>query len=901
VSDASATFSFADLVRELALAWKTLAVYPPTHPACAGATDGAMRQLEGLTAPTGSFAIGVARDALVAGDERVTGSRAQRLAERLHQLGVGVVRFQQGIAEPELAAFLRSLRQEPGQDAVALLRSRLAEQGADHVEVEARDFSHLVATDDLEAPTTPAGANAPSLWEQILGNQLLRGPASGDQPANLARVVELINRYLPSGGYGEGFGDGLTPSSVAAAHAAGIANPPPSVTPANAGVHAAPAATAAGVGPPGRGNPAPADAPGGDHATSDAPGGVQATTPPSVTPANAGVHAASAATAAGPGAPGPSHPAPADAPGGDHATPRPATAPPSVTPANAGVHAAPAATAAAGSSPPAGAPGGTPAARVGSARGVTTTRSAVPGAGQGAVFAPELLALLRRVQEAVGGHTETAVSTGQLFLVRQVGELVGALPRGLREQVLDAALARLAGERGSRAGIETLATTVSATEMVTSLRRLRTQHRRLAHPAVAWLEALQRSDTLAAAGGPAATSSELQALLAEGEDRPMLRADEPVLEQPPEVRITPLSGELAAEARGLLAWQQVGVLLRTLVELLEAAADEPQAVAVLVRLESLFLQLLQGLRLPAAKALVTHLEGLAHRRAAAGVGSEGAHEAARGIADAIAASLERLRGTATVSLLVELVPTLQPDELAAVRAWVGDLGRPLIRALLLALGEEEDRARRRVLFDFVRSLSAEVVDEARALLADPRWYVVRNMIALLHSVGDQKVGPQLVSCLEHPDPRVRLEALRNVAEVSAGLPPALVRRLMADPDPKVAARAARLGGNLGAERATAPLLAVVSPLDPLGRHREERIRALLALGDLGDPEVLPRIKRFFSTLTVDHPDERRAAFQSLAGYPEEARAPFVEKGLRSRDPAIRALCERLTTEDPRHE
>ncbi|PYQ43218.1 MAG: hypothetical protein DMF77_10670 [Acidobacteria bacterium] len=45
-------------------------------------------------------------------------------------------------------------------------------------------------------------------------------------------------------------------------------------------------------------------------------------------------------------------------------------------------------------------------------------------------------------------------------------------------------------------------------------------------------------------------------------------------------------------------------------------------------------------------------------------------------------------------------------------------------------------------------------------------------------------------------------------------------------------------------------------------------------------------------------EERRAAFRSLSLYPSEARRPYVERGLRTRDPEIRRVCERLDRESP---
>ena len=40
--------------------------------------------------------------------------------------------------------------------------------------------------------------------------------------------------------------------------------------------------------------------------------------------------------------------------------------------------------------------------------------------------------------------------------------------------------------------------------------------------------------------------------------------------------------------------------------------------------------------------------------------------------------------------------------------------------------------------------------------------------------------------------------------------------------------------------------------------------------------------------------ERRAAYESLASYPADAREPYVQRGVASRDAAIRAICGKVT-------
>jgi hypothetical protein len=45
-------------------------------------------------------------------------------------------------------------------------------------------------------------------------------------------------------------------------------------------------------------------------------------------------------------------------------------------------------------------------------------------------------------------------------------------------------------------------------------------------------------------------------------------------------------------------------------------------------------------------------------------------------------------------------------------------------------------------------------------------------------------------------------------------------------------------------------------------------------------------------------EERLAAFRALAGFPPGPRRPYLERGLRSRDPEVRELCRRLGERAP---
>jgi HEAT repeat protein len=187
-----------------------------------------------------------------------------------------------------------------------------------------------------------------------------------------------------------------------------------------------------------------------------------------------------------------------------------------------------------------------------------------------------------------------------------------------------------------------------------------------------------------------------------------------------------------------------------------------------------------------------------------------------------------------------------------------------------------------------------MVPHAVALLADPRWFVVRNMLSLLRQTGVWLPLRDLEPALAHADARVRAEAVRCLTLAAPPASVATLERLIGDEDERVAETVVALVGSGRLAAGREPLVAMLRRPDPLGRHRALRLKALQALGELGDRRVLAELRPYFrSWLPVVSADERRAAFASLVRYPQADRVPLLQQGLRSRDPAVRALCRQL--------
>jgi len=168
------------------------------------------------------------------------------------------------------------------------------------------------------------------------------------------------------------------------------------------------------------------------------------------------------------------------------------------------------------------------------------------------------------------------------------------------------------------------------------------------------------------------------------------------------------------------------------------------------------------------------------------------------------------------------------------------------------------------------------------------------MVLLLRTVGDQTSLPQVRRCAEHPDLRVRLEAIKSLFAADSQRSADLLAQAINDRDPTVAEAAIGLVGSYNITQGVAPLLALLRRWDPLRLRRGARLHAMRALGRLADPAALPHLEPWFrDRLSLKPREERLAAFEALGGYPEASRRPFVERGLRSRDPEVRAACARV--------
>ncbi len=498
---------------------------------------------------------------------------------------------------------------------------------------------------------------------------------------------------------------------------------------------------------------------------------------------------------------------------------------------------------------------------------------------------------------AVSSHLgEAADQESRLSALWHVAELLDSIPEPLREGVLDTAVRELVTHDEAAESLPALTASVSAANVVGALRRLRAERVPFSARSLRLIEALAIEAAPSLMGGPSAgdaaspaeLAKKLKAIFAEEDvDRfhpQQAEIDRAILELPRRVELGSPPPGLDERLEDLVELRQLRQLAATLFDLLRRPMLGERAVGDIAnRLEALFRTLLVHARFNEAIAIVEELRAVSESR-----------QSSDELRGAAARCLEVLGQRETVEALLESLTDVREAARAALQRLIEILGSRMVRELLLTLAEETDLSRRRRTFDLLASLGPVVVPEAIALLAHPQWYVVRNMLGLLRQSGQPLTVGMIDAGLRHEDPRVRVEAVKCLAAAVGPVPDDLLQALVHDRDPKIAEAAVGVIGTRRLASGREPLLALLRPADPLGRQRALRVKALHALAALGDESVLQELKPFFRAwLPVVTVDEMRAAFASLAHYPEPARRPFAEKGLRASDAQVRAVCRRL--------
>ena len=215
---------------------------------------------------------------------------------------------------------------------------------------------------------------------------------------------------------------------------------------------------------------------------------------------------------------------------------------------------------------------------------------------------------------------------------------------------------------------------------------------------------------------------------------------------------------------------------------------------------------------------------------------------------AAAVALKRIGKPAVLRLVARELPhdAAHRQQNLAVLARAEEDGADALIEQITSVAQQRDR---RVYFEALLATKAGV-PALLNMLADARWFVVRNAADILGEMQVAEAEEPLTPLLKHEDERVRRAA--TTALMSLGTPRALqvIQQALTDPVPATRMQAAAALVVRKDVLTTAPQL-----LRALDIEKDEEVQAafLAALGKLGTPEAVERL--------VNASEQKRGMFQ----------------------------------------
>ncbi|MBI5230999.1 MAG: HEAT repeat domain-containing protein, partial [Coriobacteriales bacterium] len=206
------------------------------------------------------------------------------------------------------------------------------------------------------------------------------------------------------------------------------------------------------------------------------------------------------------------------------------------------------------------------------------------------------------------------------------------------------------------------------------------------------------------------------------------------------------------------------------------------------------------------------------------------------IANAIA-SMSKPSDLRTLLDLARSASAEDLDREAAARM-LEAIGDKAIEPMLEVLADEEDMATRKRLVEVLSSIADAHIPQIASHLADPRWYFVRNVVAVLGSARRSATLPYLQRTIRHGDARVRRETIRAIRQLPDRLATEMLVAALDDDDAQNVQLAAQSIG-MRNDAFAVPGLATLAGGEGRGnREIAVRLEAVEALARIGSADAL---------------------------------------------------------------
>lgn len=171
-------------------------------------------------------------------------------------------------------------------------------------------------------------------------------------------------------------------------------------------------------------------------------------------------------------------------------------------------------------------------------------------------------------------------------------------------------------------------------------------------------------------------------------------------------------------------------------------------------------------------------------------------------------------------------------------------GQEIVEAIIPRLVASDCQFARKALTTALLRLGSPAVPALLTLLTDGNWQVVRAAASVLGEMRNRDAVKGLALTANHADTRVRLEAIRALAEIGGKDATMVLLNLFRDQNKAIRRQVILWLGVTRNESALQPLLDLVLERDFAGKNSTLKKEALLAVGRIKDSRSLGALARF---------------------------------------------------------
>lgn len=197
-------------------------------------------------------------------------------------------------------------------------------------------------------------------------------------------------------------------------------------------------------------------------------------------------------------------------------------------------------------------------------------------------------------------------------------------------------------------------------------------------------------------------------------------------------------------------------------------------------------------------------------------------------------TLEQIAEGVTIDFLLQHLESKSPRETAKVYPILKKLGAKIAYVIIQRLCLADGLHARKSLAAALLAIGQPAVPPLLAMLKDERWYVVRNMVAILGQIGCRESVNAFRPALYHDDQRVRKETIHALVKIGGKDAESMITELIEDGDSAIILHAIMSLGLLKSDAAVQLLIQIIEKSDFFSRQIKVKKEAIIALGRIGD-------------------------------------------------------------------